>query len=284
MFVHPSQVAEIVKRHPEILKARLVVDNPGGNDRMTLQCEVRGAPPAGLAQTIEGQRAQHHQAARRGLRSETRQAAERARRSRREEVRLKTKWSSPNAADPLAGIRVLDLTRLLPGPMATLHLADMGADVIKIEDTEAGDYSRSMGNVRKPGNPGAPPMSDFFRLVNRNKRAMRLDLKQVQGREVFLRLAKGADVVVEGFRPGSWRSWASATRRSLARTHAWCIARSPATGRTGPTRAAPATMQLHRLRRRQRPDRDCGGAGRAEFSDRGPARRGARRRWESSPR
>jgi len=53
MFVQPSQVAEIVRRHKEILKARLVVDNPGGSDRMTLQCEVRGAPPAGLAQAIE---------------------------------------------------------------------------------------------------------------------------------------------------------------------------------------------------------------------------------------
>jgi len=103
----------------------------------------------------------------------------------------------PERRKPLAGIRVLDLTRLLPGPMATLHLADMGADVVKIEDTEAGDYSRAMGHVR-----GLPPMSDVFRLVNRNKRAMRLDLKQAQGREVFLRLAKGADVVVEGFRPG----------------------------------------------------------------------------------
>jgi len=103
----------------------------------------------------------------------------------------------PERRKPLAGIRVLDLTRLLPGPMATLHLADMGADVVKIEDTETGDYSRAMGHAR-----GVPPMSDFFRLVNRNKRAMRLDLKQAQGREVFLRLAKGADVVVEGFRPG----------------------------------------------------------------------------------
>ncbi|HEY6240843.1 MAG TPA: CaiB/BaiF CoA-transferase family protein [Burkholderiales bacterium] len=98
-------------------------------------------------------------------------------------------------AKPLSGVRVLDLTRLLPGPMATLHLADMGADVIKIEDTGAGDYARAMGRTRDG-------MSDFFRLVNRNKRAMRLDLKQEQGREVFLRLAKGADVVVEGFRPG----------------------------------------------------------------------------------
>lgn len=72
--------------------------------------------------------------------------------------------------------------------MATLHLADMGADVIKIEDKEAGDYARAM--------------SALFRLVNRNKRAIRLDLKRPQGREVFLRLAKDAEVLVEGFRPG----------------------------------------------------------------------------------
>ena len=98
-------------------------------------------------------------------------------------------------AKPLSGVRVLDLTRLLPGPMATLHLADMGADVVKIEDTGTGDYSREMGRVRDG-------MSDFFRLVNRNKRAMRLDLKNPQGREVFMRLATKADVVVEGFRPG----------------------------------------------------------------------------------
>jgi phenylacetate-CoA ligase len=52
MFVQPSQVAEIARRHKEILKARLVVDNPGGTDRMTLQCEIRDAPPAGLAQAI----------------------------------------------------------------------------------------------------------------------------------------------------------------------------------------------------------------------------------------
>jgi crotonobetainyl-CoA:carnitine CoA-transferase CaiB-like acyl-CoA transferase len=93
------------------------------------------------------------------------------------------------------GVRVLDLTRLLPGPMATLHLADLGADVVKIEDTGAGDYARAMGRVRDG-------MSDLFRLVNRNKRAMRLDLKQPSGREVFLRLVERADVVVEGFRPG----------------------------------------------------------------------------------
>jgi alpha-methylacyl-CoA racemase len=96
---------------------------------------------------------------------------------------------------PLHGIRVLDLTRLLPGPMATMHLADFGADVIKIEDTGVGDYARTLGE-------GRDGMADLFRLVNRNKRALALDLKQARGREVFMRLAEAADVVVEGFRPG----------------------------------------------------------------------------------
>jgi crotonobetainyl-CoA:carnitine CoA-transferase CaiB-like acyl-CoA transferase len=96
---------------------------------------------------------------------------------------------------PLAGLRVLDLTRLLPGPVATQHLADLGADVVKIEDTGEGDYARSMG--AKPGETSA-----FFKLVNRNKRALRLDLKKPEGVAVFRRLTLSADVVIEGFRPG----------------------------------------------------------------------------------
>ena len=97
----------------------------------------------------------------------------------------------------MAGLKVLDLTRLLPGPAATLHLADLGAEVIKIEDTGAGDYARSMGTAGKPGED-----SLFFKLLNRNKRSLRLDLKNSRGVEVFLRLARGADVIIEGFRPG----------------------------------------------------------------------------------
>ena len=100
-------------------------------------------------------------------------------------------------AGPLSGLRVLDLTRLLPGPMATMHLADLGAEVIKIEDTGVGDYARSMGAGAAPGQD-----SLFFRMVNRNKRALRLDLKQAAGIAVFLRLARDADVIVESFRPG----------------------------------------------------------------------------------
>lgn len=96
---------------------------------------------------------------------------------------------------PLAGVRVLDLTRLLPGPMATMHLADMGAEVIKIEDPGIGDYARSMGPVRKE-------VSQFFVAVNRGKQFLRLDLKDAAQRDAFLGMAETADVVVESFRPG----------------------------------------------------------------------------------
>ena len=96
---------------------------------------------------------------------------------------------------PLAGIRILDLTRLLPGPLATMHLADMGAEVIKIEDSGIGDYARTMGPVRHE-------VSQFFVAVNRGKRLLRLDLKDGVQRESFLGMVEQADVVVESFRPG----------------------------------------------------------------------------------
>lgn len=99
------------------------------------------------------------------------------------------------ASKPLEGLKVLDLTRLLPGPVCTLHLGDMGADVLKIEDTGAGDYVRWNPPVQKS-------LSSFFLAINRNKRAMKLDLRSDKGREIFLRLAAEADVVVEQFRPG----------------------------------------------------------------------------------
>jgi len=96
---------------------------------------------------------------------------------------------------PLAGVRVLDLSRLLPGPVCTLYLADLGADVIKVEDTGAGDYARALG-ARAGG------ASAFYRAVNRNKRSLAVDLKDARGRDAFIALARGADVVVESFRPG----------------------------------------------------------------------------------
>ncbi|MFI4952074.1 MAG: CaiB/BaiF CoA transferase family protein, partial [Burkholderiales bacterium] len=104
---------------------------------------------------------------------------------------------------PLEGIRVLDLSRLLPGAVCTLHLADLGADVVKVEDTGRGDYARSLGIA--PGAAGGSAsgaVSAFYRMVNRNKRSLALDLKAGAGRDAFLRLAQRADVIVESFRPG----------------------------------------------------------------------------------
>ena len=88
----------------------------------------------------------------------------------------------------LEGIRVLDLSRLLPGPFCTLYLAQMGAEVIKIEDPAGGDYAR-----------GTP---DMFALVNRGKKSVTLDLRDEQHRAQFFELARDADVVLESFRPG----------------------------------------------------------------------------------
>ena len=101
----------------------------------------------------------------------------------------------PADAPPLAGVRVLDLTRLLPGPVCTMHLADLGADVVKVEDTGAGDYARTLG--AKPGATSA-----FFRMVNRNKRSVALNLKKADASDAFAALLARADVVVESFRPG----------------------------------------------------------------------------------
>lgn len=96
----------------------------------------------------------------------------------------------------LNGVRVLDLTRLLPGPLCTQHLADLGAEVIKVEDTRGGDYARQgLGT-------GGDSEPDYFALVNRGKRSLGLDLKQESGRAIFLDLVATADLVIEGFRPG----------------------------------------------------------------------------------
>ncbi|OAJ59349.1 carnitine dehydratase [Paraburkholderia ginsengiterrae] len=100
----------------------------------------------------------------------------------------------------MQGLRVLDLTRLLPGPVAALRLAELGADVLKIEAPGAGDPTRTMmqsSSDRVAGRPGA-----FYRMVNRGKRETRLDLKSAAGRNVLYALAADADVLIESFRPG----------------------------------------------------------------------------------
>ncbi|HSG09999.1 MAG TPA: CoA transferase, partial [Longimicrobiales bacterium] len=103
---------------------------------------------------------------------------------------------------PLDGVRVLDLTQVMAGPFCTLLLADLGADVIKIEPPGSGDLSRSMGGegLRMNGADNAP-----FLALNRNKRSVILDLKDAVDLRAFRELAASADVVVENFRPGVTR-------------------------------------------------------------------------------
>ena len=101
---------------------------------------------------------------------------------------------------PLEGVRVLDLSRLLPGPFCSLLLADFGAEVVKVEDMGMGDYAR----WSPPHYEGAQASANsaLFLSLNRNKQSIRLNLKDERGREVFLRLVEGADVVLDSFRPG----------------------------------------------------------------------------------
>jgi crotonobetainyl-CoA:carnitine CoA-transferase CaiB-like acyl-CoA transferase len=96
---------------------------------------------------------------------------------------------------PLAGIRIVDLSSMLSGPWATMILADQGADVIKVEEPGRGDHTRSLSNRYKG-------FSAQFLNLNRNKRSVVIDLKKGEGRDLLKRLAAGADVLVQNFRPG----------------------------------------------------------------------------------
>ncbi|MBI1989942.1 MAG: CoA transferase, partial [Betaproteobacteria bacterium] len=101
------------------------------------------------------------------------------------------------AGGPLEGIRILDLTAVVVGPMATQTLADYGAEVIKVE-TPTGDILRDLN-----GRAITPKMSSKFLHLNRNKRSLVLDLKQAAGREALLKLAARADVFLWNIRPSA---------------------------------------------------------------------------------
>lgn len=107
----------------------------------------------------------------------------------------------------LSGLRVLDLSRLLPGPFCTLYLAQLGAEVIKIEEPNGGDYARLT--------------PELFEQVNRGKKSVTLDLRQPAEAEQFRQLAATADVVVDSFRLGVMENSAEATTRSGRSIHGW---------------------------------------------------------------
>ncbi|KAF0212202.1 MAG: L-carnitine dehydratase/bile acid-inducible protein F, partial [bacterium] len=98
-------------------------------------------------------------------------------------------------AAPLEGIRILDLSRLLPGPYCTMLLGDMGAEILKVEEPNYGDPARLVP-------PRLKEEGALFLTVNRNKKSISLNLKDPRGVEAFMKLVAKSDVVLEGFRPG----------------------------------------------------------------------------------
>ncbi len=134
---------------------------------------------------------------------------------------------------PLEGIRVLDLTARMPGPVCTQMLGDLGADVIKIESPEAPDLFRQF-------EPRVSGSGSLFHVCNRNKRGLTLELRHPRGREILLRLARGADVLVEAFRPGTMKRMGIdyETLKEVNPGLIYCAV--TAFGQTGPYRRRPA--------------------------------------------
>lgn len=141
---------------------------------------------------------------------------------------------SDSTRRPLDGITILDLTVMTAGPVGTMLLGDLGADVIKVEEPGQGDLARGLGTMFVAGE------SVQFLSQNRNKRSIRLDLKSEAGREVFLRLAAQADVVVENFRPGTVDRLGIGYDAVKARNPRVIYASVSAFGQSGPYSGWPA--------------------------------------------
>jgi alpha-methylacyl-CoA racemase len=137
---------------------------------------------------------------------------------------------------PLEGIKVLDLSRLLPGGFCSLLLADFGADVLKVEDTGMGDYIRWSPPYIDGAEDSAK--SALFLSLNRNKRSIRLDLKSEGGREALLRLVRDYDVVLESFRPGVLDRLGVGYERMREQNQGIVYCAISGYGQTGPKREA----------------------------------------------
>ena len=143
----------------------------------------------------------------------------------------------PESAGALAGLRIIDLTRVLGGPYATMVLSDHGADIVKIEPPQ-GDETRDWGPpfLEREGEKDA----SYFLGVNRNKRSLALDIARPEGRAVLLRLLEGADVMVENFKPGTMERWGLGYETGLATRFPRLIhCRISGFGETGPLGGLP---------------------------------------------
>ncbi|MCH1994232.1 CoA transferase, partial [Achromobacter xylosoxidans] len=143
----------------------------------------------------------------------------------------------PQAAGPLAGVRILDLSSVVMGPYATQVLADLGADVIKVE-SPAGDNMRAVGPMRNPG------MGHLYLHLNRNKRSVVLDLKTPEGREACLRLAESCDALLYNIRPQAMARLGLSYEAVAARNPRIVYLGAYGFGETGPYAGRPAYDDL----------------------------------------
>jgi crotonobetainyl-CoA:carnitine CoA-transferase CaiB-like acyl-CoA transferase len=137
----------------------------------------------------------------------------------------------------LSGVRVLDFTRVLAGPFCTMLLADLGADVIKVEDPLRGDETRQWGPpwLEQRGER----FSAYYLSVNRNKRSLTLDLKSAEGQQIARTLAAQSDVVVENFKPGGMAAFGLGYDDLRAVNPRLVYASISGFGQTGPYRERP---------------------------------------------
>jgi CoA:oxalate CoA-transferase len=141
----------------------------------------------------------------------------------------------------LNGVRILDLTNVLSGPFATLHLALLGAEVIKIENPADGDLARKLGNVPKLNKE---LMGTSFLAQNANKKSLTLNLKDPKGKEIFMRLVKTADVLVENFRPDVMKRLGLSYETLSAINPRLIYCAISGFGQTGPDALKPAYDQI----------------------------------------
>jgi len=133
---------------------------------------------------------------------------------------------------PLDGLRVIDASTLFAGPMAAMHLGDMGAEVIKVEHPTRPDPARGHG-------PSKDGQNLWWKTLGRNKRTVAIDLHTGDGRDAFLRLAGTADVVIENFRPGTLERWGLGYEELSAENPGLVLARVTGFGQIGPYRSRP---------------------------------------------